>query len=155
MSNIFEHIWHGLEVGAVDVFKGVEWVVLAPIKAGENLPKVIKVIDDLKQDGSDLIPQAATMAGDVENLAVTSAKDAAAFFLASKALWPAILAAAAEGGRNVVLDTAVLSAIAPFVQNAKNFSNLIALFEKLFADYGAFRGSLAADLKQLEADITA
>lgn len=144
MSNIFEKILHGIE----DVGK---FIVDVPKK----LPLVIKVVDDVKQDGSTVIPETTQIVADVEKIVTTGGKDAVAFLSASKILWPAIIAAIAAEGVNITLDLAVVAQIKPLITDGQAFTNTIPLFEQLFSDFETFSTSLKADLAQLETDAAA
>lgn len=144
MSNFFTKVLHGLE----DVGK---FIVDIP----SEIPKVIVVADDVKQDASTVIPETQKIIGDVATIVKTGGADAVQFIAASKILWPALIAAIAADGVNITLDLAVVSQIKPLITDGKDFSNVIPLFEPLFNDYEALDASVVADLAKLETDAKA
>lgn len=142
-----------------DILRGAAKPVVYVVHAAENLPKVITLVDDARTDATSVIPQTATLVGDVEAIVVTGGKDAAAFLAASKVVWGALAPALASGGANIAVDiaavTEALEQIRPLLGDSKDFSNIIPLFQKLFTDYGVFQASLKVELQQLETDAKA
>lgn len=146
--NGFEKFWQKVWHGTVDVAK---FVVDVPAK----LPKVIVLVDELKSDGSNVIPELTKLASDVEQIVAVGGKDAVAFLAASKLIWPAIAAAVAAKGENVTLDLSVLAQVKPILEQGETFANVIPLFEPLFSDFETFAKSLDADAQKLLSDAEA
>lgn len=142
--NIFQKIFHG----------AVEAKDLA-VAAAEKLPKVITLCKDVKGDLSTVVPETSILVGDVENIVTLGGQDAVQFLAASKVIWPALAAAVAADGEDLVLDAAILAQIKPIIASGAKFANTVPLFEKLFTDYGTFQSSLKVDLTKIDADAKA
>lgn len=120
-----------LETVGKDLVKVVEFVPKECVALEHALRDAIVAEPKLKAGVLELV-------GDAEAIVTTGGKDFAAFLVASKTLWPALVAAAASGGTNVTLDLAALSQVQPLVASGKTFENEVALIEKLIADFEAF-----------------
>lgn len=109
-----EHVGHWLH-------KGEEIVV-------DELPKFIKVKDEVEQQAPDVVAKVQAVVGDVVSL---------------KSLVAAVVLAAAAKGTNVSADAGVLAALEAAVPT----------FQKIAADVQTLTDTVTADFKQDAADL--
>jgi hypothetical protein len=141
----------------VAIGKGVKWVGVEIEKGFTELPKLIKLADDVKEDVPVIIPEVTTLVADAGALATATVKDSGTFISATAALGVAIEQAVAAKALDIVADESVATAFENLVKafEGENVADILTAWNKLVTDAQKLSTSTSAALKQLEADATA
>jgi hypothetical protein len=145
MANIFS-----------EVVKGFEWLGKKIVDVPGAISRVITITDDVEADSKTLLPEVATLVGDVGVLTSAIVKDGGTAFTALRLLSVSVLAAYAAKGVNFTEDVAVLTTLKAFgeaVMAHGTWLDVVEAGEKTAVDFDKLGVSAEAALKKLEADV--
>ena len=136
------------------IFAGVKWFGKEVGKAFTELPKLIKISDDARKVGADVIPETIVVVKDAGVLATAVVKDSGVFLKGFGELSAAISTAIARKALDITADEGVIVAFEAFVKdfNAENVQDVIAAIDQIVSDAQSLDEKVEAGLQKLEAD---
>ena len=136
------------------ILSGIEWFGKEVGKVFADLPKLIKLTDDAKNVGVNVVPEAIVVLQDAGKLSTAVVKDSGVFIKGFANLADKISAAIAAKALDPTADVAVVKAFEAFVKdfNATNVQDVIAALDTIVANTQKLDATVVAGLKKLEAD---